>query len=391
MKDGWKIQQLSELYNIQSSKRVHKADWRTEGIPFYRAREVVKLSKNGFIDNELFISEELFNEFTKDKGAPKKDDIIISAVGTLGKCYLVKENDKFYIKDASVLWFSKISDVYSRYIEYTFKSKILQEQIFYKSMGATVGTLTIGRAKNIQIPIPPLDEQIQIVAKLDKLFDVINKAKANVEKNLQNAKELFQSKLNEIFSQKGDRWVEKKLGEVAVVIAGQSPQGKYYNSIGDGLPFYQGKKLFGEKYLGEPNTWTSIITKESYEGDIVMSVRAPVGNVNFNNHKKICIGRGLAAIRAGKSINKDYLFYFLINHENEIVGNTGAVFNSINKTQIGNIVIPMVELSKQNEIVNELNELKEQTQSLESNYQQELDALDELKKSILQKAFEGEL
>ena len=87
----------------------------------------------------------------------------------------------------------------------------------------------------------------------------------------------------------------------------------------------------------------------------------------------------------------DYLFYFLVHHKNKIVGNTGAVFNSINKTQISNIIIPMVDLAKQNAIVKQLDELKSQTQTLESNYQQELDALNELKKSILQKAFNGEL
>jgi len=78
-------------------------------------------------------------------------------------------------------------------------------------------------------------------------------------------------------------------------------------------------------------------------------------------------------------------------HQNEIVGNTGAVFNSINKTQISTIIIPMVDLAIQNEIVNQLDDLKSRIQSLESNCQQELAALDELKKSILQKAFAGEL
>ena len=131
-------------------------------------------------------------------------------------------------------------------------------------------------------------------------------------------------------------WEIKKLGEVCKVIAGQSPEGKYYNSIGKGLPFYQGKKEFNEKFIGEPTTWTSKITKEAEASDILMSVRAPVGPINFST-QKICIGRGLAAIRASKLIEKDYLFNFLLKHENEIVGNTGAVFNSINKSQIESI------------------------------------------------------
>ena len=105
-------------------------------------------------------------------------------------------------------------------------------------------------------------------------------------------------------------WEVKKLGEVCLVIAGQSPEGKYYNNSGNGLPFYQGKKEFTNKYIGKPTTWTSITTKEAIEGDILMSVRAPVGPINFCT-QKICIGRGLAAIRASKFIEKDF---FLISY-----------------------------------------------------------------------------
>ncbi|MCC8360590.1 restriction endonuclease subunit S [Salinimicrobium sediminilitoris] len=142
----------------------------------------------------------------------------------------------------------------------------------------------------------------------------------------------------------------KKLGEVCKVIAGQSPESKFYNSEGRGLSFYQGKKEFGPKFLRTPTTWTTKVTKEAEEGDILMSVRAPVGPVNFAT-QKICIGRGLAAIRASEKIYKEYLFYFLKKHETEIESNTGAVFNSINKTQIGNIEIPTPSISTQHQIV----------------------------------------
>ncbi|MCD6090969.1 MAG: restriction endonuclease subunit S, partial [Bacteroidales bacterium] len=145
-------------------------------------------------------------------------------------------------------------------------------------------------------------------------------------------------------------WEIKKLGEVCEVIAGQSPESKFYNDKGEGLPFYQGKKEFTEKFIGEPTKWTTKITKEAIKDDVLMSVRAPVGPINFAT-QKICIGRGLALIRAGKQIDKEFLFNFLLKHENEIVGNTGAVFNSINKNQIGVIQIPIPPLPKQKRIV----------------------------------------
>jgi type I restriction enzyme S subunit len=184
-------------------------------------------------------------------------------------------------------------------------------------------------------------------------------------------------------------WEVKKLGEVCKVIAGQSPEGKFYNSEGNGMPFYQGKKEYGEKFIGEPTTWTTKITKEAEVGDILMSVRAPVGPVNFAT-QKICIGRGLAAIRAGKIIDKEFLFNFLIKHENEIEGNAGAVFNSINKTQIESIKIPLPPLPEQQRIVSILDEAFAVIAKAKANAEQNLKNAKELFESYLQGVFENE-
>ena len=125
-------------------------------------------------------------------------------------------------------------------------------------------------------------------------------------------------------------WQRKKISDLCKVIAGQSPEGKFYNTNGDGMPFYQGKKNFGEKFIEAPTTWTTQATKIAKEGDILMSVRAPVGPVNFST-EEICIGRGLAAIRSSSEINRDFLFYQLQRLQPEISGKEGAVFASINK------------------------------------------------------------
>jgi type I restriction enzyme S subunit len=182
-------------------------------------------------------------------------------------------------------------------------------------------------------------------------------------------------------------WKVKKLGEVCQVIAGQSPESKYYNHDGDGLPFYQGKKEFTEKFIGQPTTWTTKITKESFPGDILMSVRAPVGPVNFSN-EKICIGRGLAAIRASDLINKEFLFYFLVKHKNEIVGNIGAVFDSISKAQIENILITLPQsLSEQQQIVRILDEAFDGINTIKANTEKNLQNARELFESYLNSIF----
>lgn len=147
-----------------------------------------------------------------------------------------------------------------------------------------------------------------------------------------------------------DGWSSLSIGQVCDVIAGQSPDSKNYNDCGEGLPFYQGKKDFGDKHIGAARIWTTQITKEARNGDILMSVRAPVGPINIAT-EKVCIGRGLAAIRAKDAINRDFLYYGLLHKQSEIAGNDGAVFASINKSQIEKIKFSLPPLSEQKRIV----------------------------------------
>lgn len=144
-----------------------------------------------------------------------------------------------------------------------------------------------------------------------------------------------------------------KLKDVATIIAGQSPAGKNYNNNGEGMPFYQGKKDYGDKFLNPPKVWTKSITKVAIKGDILLSVRAPVGALNIAT-QEICIGRGLAAIRVHEEINEDYLFYVLSQISIGLTGNAGAIFNSINKTQIENIEFLLPPLAEQERIVAKL-------------------------------------
>lgn len=144
-----------------------------------------------------------------------------------------------------------------------------------------------------------------------------------------------------------------KIDEFAEVIAGQSPKGEYYNEDKIGLPFYQGKKDFGEIYLKNPLIWTSNTTKKSIKDDLLMSVRAPVGDVNLNPFEKICIGRGLAAIRTSDTNTQKYLFEFININKFLFQGNTGTTFDSITTGDLRNFKIPFPPLDIQKQIVKE--------------------------------------
>lgn len=167
--NGWCWCRLKNIINAVSARRVHQSDWRNNGIPFYRAREIAKLAENGYVNNELFISEELFNEYSKN-GVPQSGDLMITAVGTLGKAYIVKETDKFYYKDASVICFENYGKICSEYIKYLMMSPYMETVIKDNSSGTTVGTITIVKANEYLIPLPPLHEQYRIVSKIEELM-----------------------------------------------------------------------------------------------------------------------------------------------------------------------------------------------------------------------------
>ena len=172
--ESWKWVRWGEVINIVSARRVHQSDWKSEGIPFYRAREIVKLAENGFVDNELFISEELFEELSK-LGVPHSGDLMVTAVGTLGKTYIVRPEDHFYYKDASVICFENFGHILPEYLKYLMASELMRKQIKSNSGGTTVSTLTMVRMAEYILPFPPLAEQKRIVAKIEELLPLVDR------------------------------------------------------------------------------------------------------------------------------------------------------------------------------------------------------------------------
>jgi len=163
----WQQCIIEDFFDVGSSKRVLQDDWKNEGTPFYRTRELVSLSKNEPFRSEVFIADELFHELSIKYGAPKPGDFLVSGVGTLGISYQVKDGDRFYFKDGNVLWFKIKEGLFSDYFKYCFQSDFLQEQIVAQASITTVGTYTIQNAKKTKFWCPPsIAEQQKIAAVL---------------------------------------------------------------------------------------------------------------------------------------------------------------------------------------------------------------------------------
>jgi len=402
MKAQWQIRKLGELFDIASSKRVFRSEWKRNGVPFYRAREIVKLAKQGFVDNELFISQEMFDQYSAKYGIPQEGDIMVTGVGTLGICYVVRKNDKFYFKDGNIIWLKKTSNTNSRFVEYAFQSDFLRKQID-DSVGATVGTYTIIKAKNTLIPLPPALEQQRIVGILDKAMEGIATARANAETNLQNANALYESHLQAVFTQRGKGWNEMPLGAFCSFENGD--RGANYPSksarTSTGVPFINAGHLTHD---GIDFSSMDYISRERFNllgagkicpGDILFCLRGSLGKfASVGKLSEGAIASSLVIVRPHKSVLNGFLLvYFRSRLCADMIDRfkNGAAQPNLSAKSLSKFVVPVPPLSEQTSIVSRLGTLSAETQRLESLYERKLDVLDALKKSLLNQAFTGQL
>jgi type I restriction enzyme S subunit len=187
-----------------------------------------------------------------------------------------------------------------------------------------------------------------------------------------------------------EAWVWTRLQETSEIILGQSPPSSTYNKTGNGLPFYQGKLEFGDLYP-TPQKYCSVPKKIAEKGDVLISVRAPVGPTNICPEKS-CIGRGLAAIRALGGIGTPFMLYLLRAFEQKITGKgTGTTFDAITGDQLKEFEIPLASLSEQHKIVEEIERRFSVADEIEKVVDQSLKQSERLRQSILKRAFEGKL
>lgn len=178
----------------------------------------------------------------------------------------------------------------------------------------------------------------------------------------------------------------KKLQDCATIIAGQSPESKYYNTVGDGIPFFQGKADFGELYPSA-RVYCTNPTKIAQYNDILLSVRAPVGPTNLSPGK-VCIGRGLAAIRPDSSLNLKYLLYYFHYFESQLSSKgTGTTFKAITQKTIKNLDVPAPPMEEQVKIVARIDELFSELDKAVGTLKTTKEQLEVYRQAVLKDAF----
>jgi type I restriction enzyme S subunit len=185
-------------------------------------------------------------------------------------------------------------------------------------------------------------------------------------------------------------WTWTQLDEIAEIILGQSPPSSTYNESGNGLPFYQGKLEFGKTYP-TPKKWCGAPKKIAEKGDVLISVRAPVGPTNICPEKS-CIGRGLAAIRGLGGIEAFFILYLIRTFENVLVRKgTGTTFDAVSGDQLRNFEIPLPPLSEQGRIVAKVEELFTNLDAGVEGLRKVKAQLKRYRQAVLKYAFEGKL
>jgi len=378
MKQGWEIKKLGDVCELSAGGDVPKDNYseiKTEKhqVPIYANGE----KNDGFYG------------FTS-KAKVTKPSITVSARGTIG--YSVKRLEPFFpIVRLIVVTPINLKELGLDYLDYALR------KIDFKHSGSSIPQLTVPMIRDYEIPLPPLPEQQRIVAILDEAFAVIAKAKANAEQNLKNAKELFDVYLHKYYTSKEEGWEEKSLKEVAEYFNGLTYSPKDVSN--EGIIVLRSSNVQNDELDFNDIVRVNLTVKEKIivkAGDILMCSRngsarlvgktATIKNLN----EEMTFGTFMMIIR---SQYNPYLSWFFksTDFRNQIKGGENTMINQITRYMLDDIVLSFPPIDKQNEIVQKLDALSIEIKKLDTIYNQKINDLEELKKSVLQKAFNGEL
>ena len=187
---GWEVMSLGDICEITSSKRVFANEYVDMGVPFYRSKEVIEKSKQLPISVELYISESYYDKIKSSFGVPQIGDILVTAVGTIGKIWVVDTNEPFYFKDGNLVWLRKIKGVHSEYFRYSL-FYLIDEYKKVNANGAAYNALTIAKLKLMLCPLPPLSLQQSFAHKIEQ----IERQKAAVQRTIKDLETLLAARM----------------------------------------------------------------------------------------------------------------------------------------------------------------------------------------------------
>jgi len=394
MIEDWEVKKLGDVCDYQNGFAFKSKTYKESGTPVIRITNIqnerLDLSKIVHINRDDYDKDLRRYEIVEG-------DLLIAMSGaTTGKIGLV-ETDDIFLLNQRVGKFEPKEDLDKRYLFYYLTNKV--EESLAISAGSAQPNLSTTQIKGFKIPLPPLQEQKRIVAILDDAFAALDRAKANIEQNIENAEELFQSKLNAIFSQQGEGWEEKILKEISKIMYGHTAkssadfQGPKYLRITD----IQDNNVDWNSAPSCPPLENDLEKYQLHYGDIVFARTGATTGKSYLvfDPPEAVFASYLIRVQADLELLKpDFLYlYFQSPKYWKIInrGISGSAQGGFNATKLGKLRIPVPPTDVQDQIVDEVNNIHEVYDKLRSLYAKKLTNIEDLKKSILQQAFSGQL
>lgn len=396
MKDKWQIKKLGDVCNLLNGYAFKSSQYVSEGIRVIRITNV----QNGFIvdDDPKFFSmnnKNLIQDYILDDG-----DLLLSLTGNCGRVGIITKEFLPAALNQRVACI-RISDksISKSFLFYLLNNKAFEKKCMDEATGAAQKNMSTEWLKKQEFTFPPLEEQKRIVTVLDKKFAQIETLKTAAEKNLQNTKQLFQAELEKAFS--NTSWEKKRLGDYCEVTDGDHmppPKSK------TGYPFITISNI--DKDLYKINFEDTFFVPEDYfknlkdnrkpkKGDVLYTVTGSYGiPVLINGEKEFCFQRHIGLLRPNSSLSSEYLFYWILTPKAKSLADevaTGTAQRTVSLGSLRTFEIPLPPLEEQKRIVAHLDSLSEKVHQLEEIYTKQISDCDELKQSLLAKAFEGNL
>jgi len=380
---------LGDLFDFKNGRSFKKTEWKQTGLPIIRIQN---------LNNE----DAPFNYFDDEYDSSievNRDDLLFSWSGTVGSSF------------GPHIWNRGKAVLNQHIFRLTFKKEMEKKYAFYsllfitaeieRSVVGAVGLVHVTKKSlnEFQIPLPPIPEQQRIVAILDQAFADIEKARANAEKNLKNARELFDSYLNQVFSQRGEGWVEYSLKDIVTLKSGTTVKKELEKTAGD-IAYIKVSGMSLEGNEKEITTAKTFLNGTEINSSNVLPVGTTIfpkrGGAIATNKKRItaiplCVDLNTMGVIPKKAFILPLYLYFFFKTFDLLSISNGTTIPQINNYSFDDLKLSVPDIETQETLIKRLTQIETSTDDLSFKYEQKLESLDELKKSLLQKAFSGEL
>jgi type I restriction enzyme, S subunit len=392
MKAGWKSEDLAAVSAIRYGY-TESASSEPVGPRFLRITDI----QDDCVDWETVPYCKIESAEFPKYGLASGDIVFARTGATTGKSFLVIDPPEAVF--ASYLIRLRLLDkkLLPEFVSLFFQTDGYWKSIKEGSAGSAQGGFNAAKLGALSIPIPPLPEQQRIVGILNEAFEGIATAKANAEKNLQNARAIFESHLESVFTQRGEGWVEKRLEQIGTTQTGSTPKTSEKENYGDFIPFVKPADFNTDGSLDYENDGLSEkgLSRKVYAGSVLMvCIGATIGKCGYCD-RDITTNQQVNAFTPLDGVCHEFIYYQMLTENFQrrvLLSSAQATLPIINKSKWSTLTVALPpKLDEQKRIAAKFKALCEETQRLESIYQQKLAALEALKKSLLHQAFTGQL